>query len=280
MIDLLEGMPKRLWQRPVRAQGERPAGAATKNHVGAVHLVVAKPGNHPRALPSGGRGDGQAQERVGHRGFSRADSPGDGNPQGLLEPGTTNRQAPCQLAGRRFRQRVLVDASDTPKQLRRGNMARPPAGHDGPIGSGSQPRSHLGRQRRALPLQQRLHNDYPPARARCQLDGRPRYPESLEDPPSPWTAPTRVRDALIAGGAEGYELVRARFHPPCDRLDSTEAASASCNERTTSAPSPTADATRLVEPRRTSPMAKTSGRVVSRSNGWPSPPSRCSVKLG
>src|SRR5829696_2135926 len=50
-------------------------------------------------------------------------------------------------------------------------------------------------------------------------------------------------------------------------------ASASRNERTTSAPSPTADATRFVEPHRTSPVAKTSGRVVSRSNGWPSPPS-------
>jgi hypothetical protein len=57
-------------------------------------------------------------------------------------------------------------------------------------------------------------------------------------------------------------------------------ASASCNERTTSAPSPTADATRFVEPLRTSPMAKTSGRVVSRSNGSPPLPSRCSVKLG
>ena len=57
-------------------------------------------------------------------------------------------------------------------------------------------------------------------------------------------------------------------------------ASASCSERATSAPSPTADATRFVEPLRTSPMAKTSGRVVSRSNGWPPLPSRCSVKLG
>jgi hypothetical protein len=80
----------------------------------------------------------------------------------------------------------------------------------------------------------------------------------------------------------------ARDDPPRDRPELfalhhhilEESASASCNERTTSAPSPTADATRFVEPLRTSPMAKTSGRVVSRSNAWPPLPSRCSVKLG
>jgi hypothetical protein len=86
---------------------------------------------------------------------------------------------------------------------------------------------------------------------------------------------------------DGHELVRVD-DPPRDRLELfvfhhhilERPASASCNERTTSAPSPTADATRFVDPLRTSPMAKTSGRVVSRSNGWPPLPSRCSVKLG
>src|SRR5215211_6936614 len=94
-------------------------------------------------------------------------------------------------------------------------------------------------------------------------------------------------DALLVGGADGYELVRVD-DPPRNRPELfafhhhilERPASASCNERTTSAPSPTADATRFVEPLRTSPMAKTSGRVVSRSNGWPPLPSRCSVKLG
>lgn len=56
--------------------------------------------------------------------------------------------------------------------------------------------------------------------------------------------------------------------------------SAAWIERTTRAPSPTAEATRLVDPLRTSPVAKMSGRVVSRSKGWWSPPSRCSEKLG
>ena len=94
-------------------------------------------------------------------------------------------------------------------------------------------------------------------------------------------------DALLVGGADGYELVRVddppRYRPELfafHRHVPERPASASCNERTTSAPSPTADATRFVEPLRTSPMAKTSGRVVSRSNGWPPLPSRCSVKLG
>jgi hypothetical protein len=94
-------------------------------------------------------------------------------------------------------------------------------------------------------------------------------------------------DALLVGSADGYEPVRDD-EPPRDRLELFAfhyhilegPASASCNERTTSAPSPTADATRFVEPLRTSPMAKTSGRVVSRSNGWPPLPSRCSAKLG
>jgi hypothetical protein len=94
-------------------------------------------------------------------------------------------------------------------------------------------------------------------------------------------------DALLVGGAYGYELVRVD-DPPSDRPEPfafrrhifERPASAPCNERTTSAPSPTADATRFVEPLRTSPMAKTSGRVVSRSNGWPPLPSRCSAKLG
>src|SRR5262249_57589717 len=41
------------------------------------------------------------------------------------------------------------------------------------------------------------------------------------------------------------------------------------------APSPTAEATRLVEPSRTSPAAKTPGRLVSRKNG-----SRSAVQCG
>src|SRR5688572_3385761 len=67
------------------------------------------------------------------------------------------------------------------------------------------------------------------------------------------------------GGADGHEPVRvddllrdrpelfAFHHHILERL-----ASASCNERTTSAPSPTADATRFVEPLRTSPKNSSS----------------------
>src|SRR3712207_8432505 len=62
-------------------------------------------------------------------------------------------------------------------------------------------------------------------------------------------------DALLVGGADGHELVRVD-DPPRDRPKFFAfdhhilewSASASCNERTTSAPSPTADATRFVEP--------------------------------
>ena len=49
-------------------------------------------------------------------------------------------------------------------------------------------------------------------------------------------------------------------------------------ERTTSAPSPTAAATRLVEPLRTSPMAKTPRRVHSSISGPRSAPSQCREK--
>src|SRR5688572_11658777 len=41
----------------------------------------------------------------------------------------------------------------------------------------------------------------------------------------------------------------------------------SCTNRTAMAPSPTADATRLMESDRTSPAAKTPARLVSRRNG-------------
>src|SRR6185295_7808391 len=42
----------------------------------------------------------------------------------------------------------------------------------------------------------------------------------------------------------------------------------SCTNWTAIAPSPTAEATRLTEPDRTSPEAKTPGRLVSRRYGW------------
>src|SRR5215213_3446947 len=56
-------------------------------------------------------------------------------------------------------------------------------------------------------------------------------------------------DTLLVGGADGHEPVRVD-DPPCDRPELfafrrhilERPASASCNERTTSAPSPTADA--------------------------------------
>lgn len=40
-----------------------------------------------------------------------------------------------------------------------------------------------------------------------------------------------------------------------------------CTERTALAPSPTAAATRFMDPARTSPMAKTPGMEVSKGNG-------------
>src|SRR5829696_2738146 len=51
-------------------------------------------------------------------------------------------------------------------------------------------------------------------------------------------------------------------------------------ERTTSAPSPTAAATRLVEPRRTSPTAKTPRLVHSSNSGARLSPSQCREKSG
>ena len=42
----------------------------------------------------------------------------------------------------------------------------------------------------------------------------------------------------------------------------------SCTNRTAIAPSPTAEATRFAEPDRTSPAAKTPGRLVSSRKGW------------
>ena len=51
-------------------------------------------------------------------------------------------------------------------------------------------------------------------------------------------------------------------------------------ERTTSAPSPTAAATRFVEPLRTSPIAKTPGRVHSSRSGPRSAPFQCRGKSG
>src|SRR6266498_2328902 len=51
-------------------------------------------------------------------------------------------------------------------------------------------------------------------------------------------------------------------------------------ERTTSAPSPTAAATRFVEPVRTSPIAKTPGRVHSSRSGPRSAPFQCREKSG
>src|SRR3712207_4868283 len=94
-------------------------------------------------------------------------------------------------------------------------------------------------------------------------------------------------DALLVGGADGHELVRVD-EPPRDRPEFfafghhilENPASASFNERTTSAPSPTADATRFVDLLRAPPMAKTSCRVVTWSNGRPPVPTRWSVKLG
>ena len=60
-------------------------------------------------------------------------------------------------------------------------------------------------------------------------------------------------------------LLKARRGPSARR--NPVSWEASCLERTRSAPSPTAAATRLVEPLRTSPTAKTSCRVVSTSRG-------------
>ena len=42
----------------------------------------------------------------------------------------------------------------------------------------------------------------------------------------------------------------------------------SCTRRTAMAASPTAEATRLIDPLRTSPAANTPGRLVSSRNGW------------
>ncbi len=51
-------------------------------------------------------------------------------------------------------------------------------------------------------------------------------------------------------------------------------------ERTTRAPSPTAAATRLVDPLRTSPIANTPGRVHSSISGPRSVPFQCREKSG
>jgi hypothetical protein len=158
---------------------------------------------------------------------------------------------------------------------------------------------HLARRRREVdglppagrPRGSRRSRSRPAAGRRCCASASPPDRTSRRTPCTlpGCTRPARPRggDALLVGGADGHEPVRVD-DPPGDHPElfafhrhvPERPASASCNERTTSAPSPTADATRFVEPLRTSPMAKTSGRVVSRSNGWPLLPSRCSAKLG
>lgn len=101
--------------------------------------------------------------------------------------------------------------------------------------------------------------------------------------------PRVLEDALAATRAVAaplheavvHGLLRIVEHPFRDELDVGLALIASgalrtaghrfrrcsCTNRTAAAPSPTADATRRAEPLRTSPAAKTPGRLVSRDSG-------------
>ncbi|MBA2892080.1 hypothetical protein HNR30_003421 [Nonomuraea soli] len=84
----------------------------------------------------------------------------------------------------------------------------------------------------------------------------------------PWRRAMRSGRVLPQGtqGSPRTPLAMRTRHPPC-RFPVL--VNHSCTRRTAMAPSPTADATRLIDPLRTSPTANTPGRPVSRGRASP-----------
>src|SRR5262249_33120893 len=141
------------------------------------------------------------------------------------------------------------------------DLARPAA--DGDI------QAH-GRQ----PLASRAHRDLHPRQPRHRAHQETHAgPSQIDDVASTSPHP----HVLVANSRRPSPNQASRTQPP-RRLASVARLIESWIERATSAPSPTAAATRLVEPARTSPTANTSRLVDSRSSGVRSVPPQWPAK--
>src|SRR3954454_21420257 len=133
-----------------------------------------------------------------------------------------------------------------------------------PAGPGGRDQAHVGRRERP-----RAGTRPPPAR-RARGPGGPQRGDGR--PPGDQPRPRRGdRHVPLGRLRRGARLQRRAVRPPLVREAAQRAASRWWTRRTAIAPSPTADATRLIEPECTSPTAKMPGWLVSRKWGRSSP---------